>query len=91
MTLIEKIAELRQLNKTLLKQNECMTSGWWQIKDALVSEVLELESETNKTNVIRSEGKDVLRISAPTETDFVCFIYSKPIKVTKPEFIEAAL
>lgn len=89
MTLREQIHQINKKTAELVFQNPSVTSVWWEIMDADLDEMRELESDLNKMDYCKPNKRMRLNPFHLAENGAVIFILSKPVKVKQStEIIE---
>lgn len=90
MTLNEQIKQANERAKEIMLANPDITNLWFQFKNIPVSEIEERSKEVERDyTVVNREEKDVLQLQCHDRynSNVTMFAYSKPVKLTKPEFV----
>lgn len=89
MTLLEQIDEINKKTADLVSQNPGITNVWWEIMDADLEEMKELESGLNTMDYCKPNKRMRLNPFHLAANGAVIFIFSKPVKVRqRTEIIE---
>lgn len=92
MTLLEQIKAMDEKTSQLIAENPGMTGVWWEITDADVEEMRDLETDNCKMDYCPYVKRMRMNMYSRLYSSSTIFVFSKPVKVKQSfEIIETDL